>query len=204
MSHCPRRGKLVLALSTQHQAPFVDEVSGKPEIIMAYNATKGGVDVLDAMIESFMGKPPLHRWPTAAFFFMLGVVNSAAFVEELQSLTISPEDRLVSFDVTSLFTRVPTAEAVDIICNKLDEDDTLAERCELSVQSIRFLMDECLKCSYFKCQERYFLQLEGASMGLSLSVVLANAYVEALYEKLLENATIKPKYYTFLGPISKS
>ena len=75
VSHCPRRGKLVLALSTQHRAPFVDEVSGKPEIIMAYNATKGGVDVLDAMIESYMGKPPLHRWPTAAFFFMLGVVE---------------------------------------------------------------------------------------------------------------------------------
>ena len=123
------------------------------------------------------------------------VKNSAAFVGELQTLTLTPEDRLVSFDVTSLFTRVPTAEAVDIICRKLDEDETLADRCELPVQCIRFLMEECLKCSYFKCQERYFLQLEGAPMGLSLSVVLANAFMEALEEELLGNAAIKPKYW---------
>ena len=36
VSHCPRRGKLVLALSTQHQTPNIDEVSGKPEIILTY------------------------------------------------------------------------------------------------------------------------------------------------------------------------
>ena len=74
-SHCPRPGKLVLALSSQHQAPMVDSQTKKPEIILAYNATKGGVDVLDAMIASYMGKPALRRWPTAVFFFLLGVAE---------------------------------------------------------------------------------------------------------------------------------
>ena len=68
-------GKLALALSTQHQAPLVDSRTKKPEIIMYYNATKGGVDVMDSMIESYMGKPALRRWPTAAFFFVLGVAQ---------------------------------------------------------------------------------------------------------------------------------
>ena len=59
--------------------------------------------------------------------------NSASFVEQIKTIQLSEDDMLVSFDVTSLFTRVPTEEAVDVICAKLQDDDTLAERCELSV-----------------------------------------------------------------------
>ena len=92
-------------------------------------------------------------------------------------------DILVSFDVTSLFTRVPTEEAVDVICAKLQDDDTLAERCELSVPCIKLLMLECLQCRYFQFERQYFVQLEGAPMGLSLSVALANGFMEALEER---------------------
>ena len=53
---------------TQHQEPLVD-------------SSKGGVDVVDAMVEPYMGKPPLKRWPSAVFF-MMGVaqVNSTTIL----------------------------------------------------------------------------------------------------------------------------
>jgi hypothetical protein len=40
-------------------------------------------------------------------------------------------DTLVSFDVVSLFTNVPVDAAVEVISNKLHNDDTLAERSAL-------------------------------------------------------------------------
>jgi len=123
------------------------------------------------------------------------VTNSTAFVQQVKDLTMSPEDIMVSFDVTSLFTRVPTDEAVSAVCAKLEDDDTLGDRCELSIAAIRVLMKECLHCSYFQCQNQFYSQLEGAPMGLSLSVVLANAFMEYLEESLLRTARLKPKYW---------
>ena len=79
VSHCPKPRKLVLALSTQHDAALVDVKTKKPEVILYYNATKGGVDVVDSMLETCMGKPTLRRWPTAVWFFMLGIAQVNGF-----------------------------------------------------------------------------------------------------------------------------
>lgn len=75
VSHCPKKGKVTLLVSSQHTTPSVDEVSKKPEMTLYYNATKGGVDVVDAMVDEYMGKPPLRRWPTAVLLFMLTVAS---------------------------------------------------------------------------------------------------------------------------------
>ena len=92
VSHCPKPWKLVLALSTQHDAPMIDSNTKKPEIVLYYNTTKGGVDVVDSMLESCMGKPTLKRWPTCVFFFMLGVAQVNGFTI-LQLNRRSGEDR---------------------------------------------------------------------------------------------------------------
>ena len=84
---------------------------------------------------------------------------------------------------------------MDAVCAKLLRDDDLPARCELSVDSIRALMRECMNCRYFQCGGKFYLQQEGAPMGLSLSVALANAFMESLEERLLETAPLKPKYW---------
>ena len=78
------------------------------------------------------------------------------------------------------------------MCQKLNDDVTLADRTELSVDSIRRLMSACLECRNSIFQGEYYEQTEGAPMGLSLSVVLANAYMEYLEERILSSATLKP------------
>ena len=86
-------------------------------------------------------------------------------------------------------------EAVNVICDKLNDDDTLFERSELGVEEIRKLMLACLECRYLMCQGSFFEQKEGAPMGLSLSVVLANAYVEHLEETVLNSTPLKPSVW---------
>ena len=71
VSHCPRSGKVVTVLSSQHKVSVVDRNTGKPESVLYYNSTKGGVDVIDAMMESTQSRGVVRRWPTRVFTFML-------------------------------------------------------------------------------------------------------------------------------------
>ena len=71
-SHCPRRGKLVILASTMHKQSLVDQRSKKPETVLFYNSTKGGVDVIDAIIESTGSScGVVRRWPTRVLTFMV-------------------------------------------------------------------------------------------------------------------------------------
>ncbi len=52
---------------------------------------------------------------------------------------------MVSFDVSSLFTNVPIDEAVSVIRDKLQNDESLDERTCLSPECITELLEVCLK-----------------------------------------------------------
>ncbi len=54
VSHIPKQNKNVLLLSTTHRQPDVSQTEyRKPEVNLFCNATKGGVDVMDQMIDAY-------------------------------------------------------------------------------------------------------------------------------------------------------
>jgi hypothetical protein len=59
----------------------------------------------------------------------------------LNSVNLQSLDTLVSFDVVSLFTDVPVGEAVQVVRNKLHNDDTLAEQSLLHVAAIMEILE---------------------------------------------------------------
>ena len=91
----------------------------------------------------------------------------------MRDITISSDESLVSFDVTSLFTNVPTGEAVEVIGGKLWEDDDLIKRTPLSPDRIAELLSMCLRSTYFRYGGEFYEQREGAAMGSPVSVVVA-------------------------------
>jgi hypothetical protein len=58
----------------------------------------------------------------------------------LSAVDVRESDILASLDVVSLFNEVPVEEILDIIRNKLWEDDTLAENSILGVDVIMGLL----------------------------------------------------------------
>jgi hypothetical protein len=58
----------------------------------------------------------------------------------LKYVNVRDPNILASFDVTSFFTNVPVEEVLDVIRNRLLEDDTLAEQSVLEVDAIRELL----------------------------------------------------------------
>ncbi|CAK1589639.1 unnamed protein product [Parnassius mnemosyne] len=93
LSYCPKKDKTVLLLSTMHNEGIIDETSEKkiPEIIIFYNKTKGGVDVVDKLIGTYTVARVCYRWPLRLFFTMLdvGAVNAHIILD-----TVNPNNRI--------------------------------------------------------------------------------------------------------------
>lgn len=49
VSHCPKKNKVVLAVSSLHTVGKISSDRGKPDIILYYNKTKGATDTFDQM-----------------------------------------------------------------------------------------------------------------------------------------------------------
>lgn len=113
------------------------------------------------------------------------VKNSTEFVNSIRNLQIDDDDCLASFDVVSLFTSVPINEALDIVAQRLEEDDTLMERTPIPTKEIHMLAEVCLKSTYFQYGNQFYEQIEGAAMGSPLSPIIANLYMEHLEQKAL-------------------
>jgi len=65
VSYKTHSSRIVLLLSTQHHERAIapNRADEKPEIILHYNSTKGGVDSMDQMVGEFTCVRPTKRWP---------------------------------------------------------------------------------------------------------------------------------------------
>ena len=79
-SYNKKKNKNVL-ISTQHREPLVStDGKKKPEVMLFYNETKGGVDTIDQMIGTYTCWMATRRWPVAVFLMMLDVTALNAWV----------------------------------------------------------------------------------------------------------------------------
>ena len=88
------------------------------------------------MISSLFGKTQSH------------IKNSTHLVRTVNS--VRSDEIMVSFDVSSLFIHVPIDEAVSVIRDKLQNDESLDERTCLSPECITELLEVCLRSTYFR------------------------------------------------------
>lgn len=72
-SYIPKKNKSVVMISTMHHNKAIDEISGKPEIITFYNATKGGVDALDQKCANYSVARRTQRWPCVIFSAIMNI-----------------------------------------------------------------------------------------------------------------------------------
>jgi hypothetical protein len=100
------------------------------------------------------------------------VKDSGHFIQLLKSVNLQSLDTVASFDV-SLFTNVPVNEALQVISNKLHNDDTLAECSALQVKVIMELLEFCLRTTYFQADDMFFQQKDGMALG-ELSPIISN------------------------------
>ena len=74
-SYCFKKGKVVTLLSTMHLVKSTESpgLEKKLEVVTYYNATKGGVDIMDQIVRCFTTKRKTRRWPIVIFYNILDI-----------------------------------------------------------------------------------------------------------------------------------
>jgi hypothetical protein len=86
LSYIPKKGKVVLMLSTEHDSPDLStREDRKPQVILDYSAAKGGVDTVDMMIDTYRSKVATRRWPMVVWTTMIDVAALNGFLIWLQT-----------------------------------------------------------------------------------------------------------------------
>lgn len=130
----------------------------------------------------------LSKWLVSLLSPLVGTIsnsnikNNVDLVDKLNSLQVTNDFKLVSFDVKSLFTKVPVDDLLVFLSESLDD-------LSLPVTNSVFLdlIKLCIKDCKFEFKSDFYTQKFGMAMGNPLSPVLSNLYMEFFEKKLLSN-----------------
>ena len=117
------------------------------------------------------------------------VKNTTHLLNKLQDFDdIPPNALLVTLDVSSLYTNIPTTEGIDA-CRKL-----LDERTDKSVptEPLCDLMRMILTMNNFVFNDEHFIQRHGTAMGTRMAPAFANLFMGEFERKALEGYVYKP------------
>ena len=98
--------------------------------------------------------------------------SSKSFSAFICQQKIKPDEIMVSFDVTSLYTTIPIDQVLLIIRDLLEHDEKLADRTLLSSRQILDLLDILLHTAYFKFNGDFYQQTDGAAMRSPTSAIV--------------------------------
>lgn len=110
------------------------------------------------------------------------IKDSNDFVKLIKNKRVDKDDILVSFDVVSLFTKIPLDGAVYVIKMATNPKTTQ-------------LVEICLRSTFFSFQDHYYEQIYGVAMGSPLSPIVAKLYMEYFERKALNSYPLKPAWW---------
>ena len=119
--------------------------------------------------------------------------NSKEFSEFIRAHTIEEDEIMVSFDVEALYTNVPIDDALAIIKELLENDETLPDRTPLSPKNVLDLLEFSLRTTFFIFNGTYYQQTEGVAMGGLSSSIVAEIYMQETETTALTTTGHPPK-----------
>ena len=120
------------------------------------------------------------------------VKNSCEFADFIRDRTLNACEELVSFDVVSLFSKIPVDLAVKFAEERLGEDASLWQRTSLPEEDFIHLLSFCLKTTQFAYNGTYYQQVFGTAMGSPVSAVIANMVMEDVEQRALATSPLNP------------
>ena len=123
------------------------------------------------------------------------VKNSAQFVNIVNDLRCNNLHCFVSFDVISLFTSIPTSDMLNLIFRLLNQDNSLCDRTNLSVNDMIQAFSICLKSTVFSFKNVLYYQIFGVPMGSCISPILADIFMEFVEHRAISTFHTPPKLW---------
>jgi hypothetical protein len=114
--------------------------------------------------------------------YKYNVKNSYDFVDKVKHINVKGNSRLVSFDISNLYTNVPVIETVDLIkCRLIDNGVD-----QVYVNQLVKLLKIVLKQNYFRFNNRFYAQTDGLAMGSPLSAIMSEVFLQHHEKCILE------------------
>ena len=147
----------------------------RPIVSSRGSITYGITKELFHIIKPLVGQSPHH------------LKNTQHFIQQLQGKKLEPGETITFFDVKALFTSVPVQPSIQIVKQRLQQDNTLLQRTNMSIQQITSLLEFCLSHTYFLFQGKYYEHVQGAAMGSPIIPLIANIFMEEFEVKALSS-----------------
>ena len=120
------------------------------------------------------------------------IKNSFELIDRISNFKINHNDLMLSFDIVSLFTKIPVHIAKSVIFDRLKCDSELKIRCKLNINEIMNALDLCLDNTYLFFCKKFYRQIFGVAMGSPISVIVANLVMESIENKMLKDFASPP------------
>ena len=107
LSYKAKKNKVVYLLFSSHKTTTVNYgEQKKPQAILDYNATKGGVDTADEMLRTYSTKAASQSWPLTAFFNLVDITALDTYIicADISMSTCSRRDFLIKLGESLCFT----------------------------------------------------------------------------------------------------
>ena len=186
-------------------------LSGHPDLIKQFITLAPSMPYLYGLIKTHKPGNPvrpiistvgsatykLSKWLVSVLGPLVGsiskchVINNQDLVNKLNTAVLTYDFQLVSFDVTSLFTRVPISELLVFLADELPKYNF-----PINSDKILALIRLCIVDSKFQFEGKFYKQTFGMQMGNPLSPVLSNIFMEFFENKYLSR--IKPPEVVWL------
>ena len=120
--------------------------------------------------------------------------STQEFTDRLKEIPFNNGNSMVSFDAVSLFTNVPLAETIELIIDRLHDDDN-CNAVPVNKNVFRKLMFTATQ-GLFMYDNKLYKQVDGVTMGSPLGPTLANFFLGCTEEKTFaHNKKLLPKLY---------
>jgi hypothetical protein len=113
--------------------------------------------------------------------YSFNVKNTVQLIDDLTDIPYSQNLRLASFDISNMYTNIPTDELIKIIktaCQNNNIEDNLTRNI---IKLSKTIIDQ----NYFQFLDKTYVQTEGLDMGAPTSSIFSELYLQ-----FLENSTI--------------
>nr|CAH8838839.1 unnamed protein product [Trichobilharzia regenti] len=114
--------------------------------------------------------------------------DTIQFAKQLENLNISNKF-IVSFDVSSLFTKIPLEETIQIMCQH-------AELLPLSKNEPKELLLICTKDVHLQFNNTLYRQIDGVAMGSPLGLILAEIFMGSIKQTRLKSSISQTNFCT--------
>lgn len=120
------------------------------------------------------------------------LTNSQQLIRELSDLPPLSHPILVSFDVVSLYTNIPTTESITTILHYIKEhNNPTYPPATILEQLLQFILNQ----NCFQFCNHHFLQQQGIAMGTKMAPNYANLFMAHFEENNILNQELKPLLY---------